>query len=130
MNHISYASHPPEHYDIDKYSDSKVYRTWVQDRIIRDQREAKYHTTNSQWRHKGRELMRLFFVRSLSLLSFECSKKEASKKVRPCPADSSNITRLVKISLNVRCLLTNPACCAGVLVSFPNFNALCGRTQL
>ena len=35
-----------------------------------------------------------------------------------------------KISLNVSCLLVNPACMAGVLTSRPNFNAVWGLTKL
>ena len=35
-----------------------------------------------------------------------------------------------KISLSVSRRVVSPACIAGVLVSRPNFNALCGRTKL
>ena len=47
---------------------------------------------------------------------------------------SINIDRDVgvhtKISLSVSRRVVSPACIAGVLVSRPNFNALCGRTKL
>ena len=38
--------------------------------------------------------------------------------------------RAVKMSLQFSRVLTTPACIAGVLVSRPNFNALCGRPKL
>jgi len=34
------------------------------------------------------------------------------------------------MSLKDNRFVTKPACIAGVLVSRPNFNALCGRTKL
>ena len=43
------------------------------------------------------------------------------RRERPCA---------VKMSLQFIRVLTKPACIAGVLVSRPNFNALCGRTKL
>jgi hypothetical protein len=36
----------------------------------------------------------------------------------------------VKTSLKVSRLVVSPACIAGVLVSLPNFSALCGRRKL
>ena len=47
----------------------------------------------------------------------------ATKKRRERP-------RAVKMSLQFSRVLTTPACIAGVLVSRPNFNALCGRPKL
>ena len=52
----------------------------------------------------------------------------------PVTTTATNIRRVtrpvVKMSLKARRVLTRPACMAGVRVSRPNRNALCGRTKL
>ncbi len=44
--------------------------------------------------------------------------------------DDTGIEAEVKTSLKVNRLVVSPAFIAGVLVSLPNFNALCGRRKL
>ncbi len=44
--------------------------------------------------------------------------------------DNKGVSIDAKISLNVRHRVVSPACITNVLVSHPNFNALCDRTKL
>ena len=45
-------------------------------------------------------------------------------------AKRATAKRAVKMSRKLSCFAARPACIAGVRVTLPNLNALCGRTKL
>ena len=85
-----------------------------------------------QPRRDGRVLAPLAVDRAAVRCS--CSHERVGDAAAPMSTTATNTRsvtrRAVKMSLKANRVLTRPACMAGVLVSRPNRNALCGRTKL